>query len=173
MAPWVWLPIGCCLGTSVLAFFRFHSKGIWFCQSYCQYPCNSPRGWLDLSGRPIEYPKSKVLVRLVAACGGIEQDLGVKGKSGILTSMETRAEFLSGPSHRIRFVYIPKHTSWLNQLECWYSIWVRRLICRTSCVSIDDVRQQNLAFIDYFNCTMAKPFQEEEKAEMAKAKKQL
>lgn len=71
--------------------------------------------------------KSASLVRLVAACCNLDIDLGVKGKSDILESMHTRAAFLSDPTHRIRFVYIPKHTSWLNQIECWFSILTRRL----------------------------------------------
>jgi len=64
--------------------------------------------------------KSAILVEWVADVCGIDVDLGVEGKSGILKSMKTRQEFLSG-SHRIRFVYIPKHTSWLNQIENWFS----------------------------------------------------
>ena len=102
--------------------------------------------------------KSEALVRLVAQHCQIDVELGIKGKFGILQSMETRATFLSDSTHRIQFVYLPKHTSWLNQIECWFSILVRRLLKRGNFTSTTDLKQQILNFIAYFNRTLAKPF---------------
>jgi transposase len=109
-------------------------------------------GWIFITDQ-LNTHQSETLVRLVAEQCGIQEDLGIKGKSSHLASMSTRATFLSDPSHRIRFVYTPRHSSWLNQIEIWFSILVRRLLARLSCCSVQQLRTRILAFIAYYNHT--------------------
>jgi len=101
---------------------------------------------------------SESLVCFVAQHCGIDTPLGEKGKSGVLQSMPSRKAFLEDASHRIRFIYTPKHTSWLNQVEIWFSILVRRLLKRASFRSTEELKERLLAFIEYFNRVLAKPF---------------
>ena len=112
--------------------------------------------WLFITDQ-LNTHQSEALVRLVAERCGLEVDLGVKGKSGVLQSMASRAAFLNEKTHRIQFVYVPKHTSWLNQIEIWFSILVRRVIKRGNFRSVDALQERILAFVAYFNQT-AKPF---------------
>ncbi len=102
---------------------------------------------------------SETLARYVANLEGIDEEtLGTKGKSGILKSVATRQEFLSDGSHRVRFVYVPKHTSWLNQIEIVFGIVGRRVMRRGNFTSLDNLKRRLLDFIDYFNRTFARPF---------------
>lgn len=72
--------------------------------------------------------------------------------------MNTRREFLSDPTHRIRFVFLPKHSSWLNQIEIFFGILHRKCLRGGSFTSIDELVSKIRQFITYYNATMAHPF---------------
>lgn len=114
--------------------------------------------------------KSETLVLLVAKIEGIpEAELGIKDRKGILKSMASREAFLSDTSHKVQFIYTPKHCSWLNQIECWFGIITRRLLNRrSSFISVADLEQKILNFIDYYNQYLMKPFQWNYKGKLLK-----
>lgn len=119
---------------------------------------NDPQGeWVFIVDQ-LNTHKSAELTKWIAQQCNIEIDLGVKKKRGVIKSMKTRAAFLSDETHRIRFLYTPKHCSWMNQIEIWFSIISKRLLKRLNCCSINDLKKRVLEFISFFNETMARPF---------------
>lgn len=115
------------------------------------------KGWVIVVDQ-LNTHKSETLVKLVAKYCDIQEDLGVKGKKGILKSMQTRMDFLADTSHRIRFVYTPKHCSWLNQIEIWFSVLYKKFIKWGNFKSKEELKSKMIRFIEYFNKTMAKPY---------------
>lgn len=98
------------------------------------------------------------LVRLVANALGDSRELGKKYQHGVLKSKASRRAYLSDPEHRIRFVYTPKHCSWLNQVEIFFSVLARRMLRRGSFVSLEDLTQRVVSFIKLYNERWAKPY---------------
>jgi transposase len=101
---------------------------------------------------------SESLVKFVAERCAVPDALGKKNARGILKSMATRRAFLADSQHRIRFVYLPKHSSWLNQIEIVFGIIHRKLLRCGNFTSVPDLEAQLRAFMDYYNATMAHPF---------------
>lgn len=119
---------------------------------------DSKSGWIFVADNLTTHCSQTLVVLIAGLCAIPTESLGVKGKSGVLKSVASRKAFLMEKSHRIRFVYVPKHTSWLNQIEIWFSVLSRRVLRRGVFRSTDDLRDRILQFIDYFNRTMARPY---------------
>jgi putative transposase len=109
-------------------------------------------------GDQLNTHKSESLVQYVKDYCGITKDIGVKGKEGILKSMQTREDFLCDPDKKIVFHYTPKHASWMNQIEVWFGMLAKNVIKRGCFKNKEELNSKIMTFIDYFNETMAKPF---------------
>lgn len=115
-------------------------------------------GWIFVADNLTTHCSATLVLLIAGLCGIPVETLGTKGKTGTLKSVATRRKFLADVTHRIHFVYVPKHTSWMNQVEIWFSVLSRRVIRRGNFTSREDLRERILKFIDYYNDTMAKPY---------------
>jgi hypothetical protein len=100
---------------------------------------------------------SETLVRWIAECEGYDEDLGKKGRKGILKNMETRRRFLEKEDHRIRFVFTPKHCSWLNPIENWFAKLQRHVIRNGNFSSVKELQGKIESYITFYNDCLAKP----------------
>ena len=124
-----------------------------FCEAVRQVVETAPeKDWIFVCDG-LNTHKSETLVKYVAEACGIDAGLGHKGKSGILKSLRSREKFLHDPSHRIRFVYTPRHCSWMNQIEIWFGIINRKLLRRQSYTSIEEMKESIRRFIEQYNLT--------------------
>ena len=101
--------------------------------------------------------QSESLVKWVAQQIGFEEPLGIKGRKGILKSMKTRKTFLQMEQHRIRFVYTPKHCSWLNPIENWFAKLQRHVISHGHFTSVEELERKIEIYIDFYNLCLYKP----------------
>lgn len=97
------------------------------------------------------------LVQWVAQRIGFEGDLGTPRYKGILQDMQSRKAFLENPEHRIRFVFTPKHCSWLNPIENWFGKLQRHVIKYGNFPNVKELESKIVAYVEYYNRCLTKP----------------
>lgn len=97
-------------------------------------------------------------MKWIAQTLGDTQQLGKKGRDGILKSQKSRMEYLENKNHNIRFLYTPKHCSWMNQIENWFGLLQRKVINNGEFESVNELENDIENFIQYYNSYLAKPF---------------
>jgi len=100
---------------------------------------------------------SESLVIWVAEQVGFTKDLGIKGQKGILKNKRTRMAFLEKPEHRIRFVFTPKHCSWLNPVENWFSKLQAHVIKYGNFSSVNELESKIDKYVIFYNECLVKP----------------
>lgn len=128
-----------------------------FCHALEEVASTDPKGTWVFICDGLNIHKSETLVRFITQSCGLEDELGKKGNSGILKSKASREAFLHDPFHRIRLVYTPKHSSWMNQIEIWFGIINRKPLRRKSYLSVEELEGSIRKFISQYNLT-AHPF---------------
>ncbi len=83
---------------------------------------------------------------------------GVPFEAKALRRGPQRRDFLTEPSHKHVIHYTPKHGSWLNQVELFFSVLARRVIRRGNFSSKADLARKILAYITYYNAYKAHPY---------------
>lgn len=148
-------------GEIVAPMVRKHRKEEDFAEHIAEVVARAPQAKYIFVLDNLNTHKSEALVRYIAKVEGMDaKELGQKEKEGILRTMVSREAYLTDPAHQIRFVYTPKHCSWLNQIECWFGIITRRLLNRrASFVSIEDLENRIRSFIEFYNKYLKKAFQ--------------
>jgi transposase len=67
------------------------------------------------------------------------------------TSRETRAWLAEQPAARFDFTFTPKHGSWLNLIEGFFSKLARSVLRHIRVVSKQELKERLMAAVDYFN----------------------
>lgn len=116
----------------------------------------SPKDKIVILADQLNIHLSESLVRWVAELESDDQELGKKGSSGVLQSIKTRKEYLEREQHRLRFVYTPKHCSWLNPIENWFAKLQRHVIRHSNFESVKELSNNIAAYIPYYNRTLSK-----------------
>ena len=128
-----------------------------FIQQTCQPLLADPQAEVILLADQLNTHLSESLVRWVAQQIGFTGELGKKDHRGILHNQPSRMTFLEDNTHRIRFVFTPKHCSWLNPVENWFAKLQRHVINNGNFSSVKELNCKIENYIRYYNTWLSKP----------------
>ncbi len=134
-----------------------------FIQQTCQPLLADPQAEVILLADQLNTHLSESLVRWIAQQIGFNGELGKKDHHGILHNQPSRMAFLEEDTHRIRFVFTPKHSSWLNAVENWFAKLQRHVITNGNFSSVKELNGKiepggRAHYIRYYNDGLSKPF---------------
>ncbi len=78
--------------------------------------------------------------------------------SRVATGAQRRAWLERSRSRRVVLHFTPKHSSWLNPIEIWFSVLARKVLRRGSFDSTSDLSAGVMRFVDYYNEQLARPY---------------
>jgi len=74
------------------------------------------------------------------------------------TAPET-TEWMDAHPGRVVWHFLPKHGSWLNQIEIWFSVLQRKCLASGAWHDFDELKRHILAYITTYNRRWAHPYQ--------------
>lgn len=75
-----------------------------------------------------------------------------------LQTQDQRRVWLSNPEHKHVFHYLPRHGSWLNQVELWFSVLARQFLRRGDFTSVKDFEERLWRYMEDYNLEKAHPY---------------
>lgn len=91
-------------------------------------------------------------------CELVAEWCGVPFQPKQLRTGKQRRVFLTDPTHRLRFHYVPKHGSWLNQIELWFAVLRRQFLADGEFSSPAEFETAFWTYVHQYNEQRAHPY---------------